>query len=338
MKKKIFLAIILIILFSTNCSIMESDKNKPLDKPDDDQYVLRFADIWGDNHPTVIGDKEFARLVKKRSNGKVKIIVYTNAQLGDEQSVLDQVRLGGIDFARVNTSIVGKINFKMSILTLPYLFRDSEHLWDVLNGSVGEELLDSINDVGLKGLAFYDSGSRSFYSKKSISSIEDLSKLKIRVTESDTSEEFIRLIGASPVQMPFGEVYDALQQDFIDAAENNWTSFLYSNHYLIAKYYILDCHTVTPEIIIVNNKTFNNLPKKYQEIIISSAKDSIKVQRESWERTEKETEKIIRNLNIEIINVSDEEKNKLKLKIMPLYEDYTKKYKNLIDQIENTKK
>ena len=137
-------------------------------KPDDKQLVFRLADNWSDDYPSVLGDKEFARLVYERSKEKLKIIVYPNATLGDEKSVIEQVRLGGIDFARVNSAPLYDTSNVLGVLSLPYLFRDSNHLWNVLLGPIGDELLDSLKDGNIKGLAYYDSGARSFYTKNPI--------------------------------------------------------------------------------------------------------------------------------------------------------------------------
>lgn len=306
-------------------------------RPDEGQLIFRLADNWTDDYPSVLGDKEFARLVEERSKGKLKIIVYPNAALGDEKSVIEQVQLGGIDFARVNSAPLFDTSNKLVVLSLPYLFRDSNHLWNVLNGPIGDELLDSLKEGRIAGLAYYDSGARSFYTKNPIVNISDLSGLRIRVQQSETFENFIRLLGAIPVPMAFGDVYNSLQTDEIDGAENNWSSYFFTNHYKIAKYYILDEHTRNPEVLIANNKIMNSLDNKYQQILLSSAKDSAIFQRKAWAKVEKKSEESISKSGTVIIKLNFEEKTLLEKKIVPLYIKYGKFYKSLIERIKNTK-
>lgn len=324
---------------NTNNTIENDSKQSGslVPKPKDGQLFFRLADNWGEDYPSVLGDKEFARLVKKRSMGKIKILVYANATLGDEKSVIEQVQLGGIDFARVNSAPLSSANSKINVLSLPYLFRDSNHLWDVLLGPIGDELLSSLKDGNITGLAYYDSGARSFYTKVPIASIADLNGLKIRVQQNETFESFIKLLGAVPVPLAFGDVYNSLQKNEIDGAENNWPSYLFTNHYKIAHYYIMDEHTRNPEILIANNKLMNNLSKEYQQIIFSSAKDSLIFQRKAWAETEKKSEDSIRNSGTIIIKLTTEEKALLEKKVAPLYNKFGKDYQSLIERIRNTK-
>lgn len=309
----------------------------PTPRPAEEQTVFRLADNWSKDYPSVLGDKEFARLVEERSNGKLKIIVYHDAVLGDEKSVVEQMQLGGIDFARVNSAVLAKISGKVTVLSLPYLFRDSEHLWDVLLGPIGDEILASLSESGIQGLAYYDSGSRSFYSKKPMSSISDLKGMKIRVQQSEAFESIIRVLGATPVPMVFGDVYNALQKGDIDGAENNWSSYYYTNHYKVARYYILDEHTRNPEVLISSSKVMDTLSEEEKQIIISSAKDSVKFQRKEWDKVEKNSQESIKKSGAVIIPLSSEERAALQKIIAPLYEIYGKDYKDLIERIRSTK-
>lgn len=343
----LLISILLVLLLFSGCDsslntsgVQASDIERlkaPVPKPVEGQLVFRLADNLSDGYPSVVGDRECARLVGERSKGKLKIIVYNNAVLGDEKSVIEQVQLGGIDFARVNSAPLVSASIKLSVLSLPYLFRDSNHLWSVLLGPIGDEFLDSLKDGGLFGLAYYDSGARSFYIKKPISSISDLKGLRIRVQQSQTFEDFIKSIGATAVPLSFGEVYNSLQKDEIDGAENNWSSYYFTNHYKIAKYYILDEHTRNPEIIIASSKVMNKLTKEDRDIIISCAKESVKFQRNAWNETEKKSEDIIRKSGAVIIKLYSYEKEQLEKAIIPLYEEYGKEYKDLIESIKNTK-
>lgn len=342
----IFLFLFLIIL-SSGCgnaletsSLMEQGDNElkaPVPKPEDGQLVFRLSDYWPEDYPPVLGDKEFARLVEERSGGKMKIIVYADAALGDEQSVIEQVQLGGIDFARVNSAPLVGVSNKLGVLCLPYLFRDSDHLWNVLLGPIGDELLDSLKPGGLNGLAYYDSGARSFYLKTPVSHISDLKGLRIRVQYSDPFASFIKLLGATPVQMNFSDVYNGLQKGDIDGAENNWSSYYTSDHYRLARNYFLDGHTRNPEVLFASSKVMDGLSPEYQEIIRSSAKDSVEFQRKAWSSNEKKSEETVRDFGTVVTSISPEDRELVQKWIAPLYDKYGKDYKDLIERIQNTK-
>jgi tripartite ATP-independent transporter DctP family solute receptor len=315
----------------------ENELNAPEPKPENGQLVFRLADYWPADYPPVLGDKEFARLVEERSGGKLKIIVYSDAVLGDEQSVIEQVQLGGIDFARVNSAPLAEVSKKLGVVCLPYLFRDSDHLWKVLLGPIGDELLDSLKPGRINGLAYYDSGARSFYSKTPVYNISQLKGLRIRVQYSDPFSSFIKLLGATPVQLNFGDVYNALQKDEIDGAENNWSSYYTSGHYRLAGYYLLDEHTRNPEVLLASSKVMDSLSAEYREIITSSAKDSVEFQREAWKTNEKKSEDTVRKFGAVISKISESDKESIQKTIQPMYEKYGKEYKDLIERIQNTK-
>ena len=207
------------------------------------QIVLRLADNQPIGYPTVLGDEEFARLVELYSNGRIKVEVYPQGQLGDEKSAIEQVQFGGIDFTRVSISPLSDFQPLLNALQMPYLYRDADHMWKVLNGEIGDFFLNSMEEKGFVGLVYYDSGARSFYNtKKPIYTVADLRGMKIRVQESALMMGLVRSLGAVPTPMAYGDVYSALQTGVIDGAENNWPSYDTSSHYEVAKYYSLDEH------------------------------------------------------------------------------------------------
>jgi len=311
-------------------------EKKPAPKPNSGEMVFRLAENHSMGHPATIGDKEFARLVEERSGGKIKIIPYYGAKLGDEKSVIEQVQFGGIDFARVNSAPLTEIDSHHNILSLPYLFRDSDHLWNVLNGPIGEELLNTLIKHNLVGLAYYDSGVRCFYTKKPVNSIDDMKGLKIRVQQSQLFMDLVSALGAIPVPLIFGDTYNELRTNKVDGAENNWSSYLSMKHYEIAKYYLLDTHTRTPEVVIASKKIMDKLSREDFELIKNAAKDSVDIQRKAWVEAEKSAEQEVRKLGVTVIELSEDEKEKFKEAVAPLYDIYGKDHKDLIERIRNT--
>ena len=299
------------------------------------KVTLRLADNQAADYPTVVGDNEFARLVKERTNGRIEISVYPAAQLGDEKTVIEQLQLGAIDFGRVNAAPLASFDKDLNVFNLPYLFSSSDQMWKVLNGPIGDKMLDSLKTAKMVGLTYYDSGARSFYnSKKSVVHPSDLASMKIRVQQSDIFMDLVKALGASPTPMAYGEVYSALQTGVIDGAENNWPSYYSTNHYQVAKYLTLDEHSRTPELLVASQATWNKLSPEDQKIIMQAAKDSQAVQRKAWNDLEQKAKEAVKAKGNIVSTVDITEWQKA---VQPLYDKYGKDYQDIINQIRATK-
>ena len=183
---------------------------------------FRSADTHNaDDYPTVAAVKHMSELLEKKSGGKHKIKVFNKQALGSEKETIDQVKIGALDFTRVNVGPMNAICPLTQVPTMPFLFRSIEHMRKSLDGPVGEEILKSCESAGFIGLAFYDSGARSIYAKKPIKTVADAKGLKIRVQQSDLWVALVSAMGANATPMPYGEVYTGLKTGLIDAAENN---------------------------------------------------------------------------------------------------------------------
>lgn len=249
--------------------------------------VYQLSDNQPGDYPTTIGDLKFAELVAQRTNGRIKIDVYHSAQLFDEKSAIETAQMGGLAFCRVNAQPLSDFTKALGVLSLPYLFRDENHLWKVLNGPVGEELLKEMEANGLIGLTYYDSGSRSFYnSKRVVKTPADMKGLKIRVQQSKLMMGLVEALGASATPMPYGEVYTGLQSGVIEGAENNWPSYYSTSHYEVARYFTLDHHTRTPEVLCMSKVIWDKLSAEDKKIIKQAAMESQAVQRKSWKEYE----------------------------------------------------
>lgn len=258
--------------------------------------VYQLSDNQPDDYPTTIGDKKFAELVEQRTEGRIKIDVYANAVLFDEKSAIEAVQMGGLAFCRVNAQPLSDFCLPLGTLSLPYIFRDEAHLWKVLDGPVGEELLAELTANGIIGLAYYDSGSRSFYnSKREVKTPEDMKGLKIRVQQSKLMMGLVEALGASATPMAYGEVYTGLQSGVIDGAENNWPSYYSTSHYEVAKYFTLDHHTRTPEVLCMSKAIWDTLSPEDQKIVKQAARESEEVQKAAWKAYEEKSIKAIRD-------------------------------------------
>jgi tripartite ATP-independent transporter DctP family solute receptor len=284
------------------------------------QKVLRLGETHPQDYPTTKGDYEFARLVKERTNGRLVVEVYHSKQLGDEKAVIEQVQLGAIDFTRVSISPVSAFARDLDALQLPYLYRDANHMWKVLGGPIGQEILKKLEASNFVGLGWFEAGSRNFYTKKQVKTVSDLKGMKIRVQQAPLMVAMVEALGAVATPLSFGEVYSALQTGVIDGAENNWPSYLSTSHYEVAKYFITDEHTRVPEIMIASKKVFDKLSKEDQAIIKKAMIDAEPYQIKLWGEFEKVAEKTVREKGSIITEVSPKEKQKFMDAMKPLYD------------------
>jgi tripartite ATP-independent transporter DctP family solute receptor len=308
----------------------------PQPRPARGQYLFRLAEALTKEYPSTIGDLEFARLVKKRSHGRIQIVVCYDAKLGDEKSVIEQVQFGGIDFARVSSAPIAEIFRPMTVLSLPYLFRNSDHLWDVLYGPIGDQLLRGLSAHNLVGLTYYTSAARSFYFTRPVRTLADVKGLRIRVLQSEYYMDFVRALGAEPVQIPFSDVARAFSTGDIDGAENNWASYYEMKHYQLAKYYLVDTHTRTPEVMIVNSRIFARLSRADQALIRQAARDSVRKEWDASFATEASSEVAIKKYGGVVINPSAAEIERFRQAASILYTTYGKDYHKLIAKIRDT--
>lgn len=261
-------------------------------------------------------------VLQEKSGGKMKIEIYPSQQLGTERQCLELLQIGSLDMTKVSVGVMENFSPKMKVFGLPFLFRDKQHAFSVLDGEIGKEILEDGERFWLKGLCYYDSGSRSFYTKeKPVRTPADLEGLKIRVMESVTSMNMVRSLGGSPTPISWGELYTALQQGVVDGAENNPPSFYLSHHYEVCKYYSLDEHTVLPDVLIVGTKTWKRLTDQEKQWLTEAAVESVTYQRKLWVESENHALSEVQKAGVEIIRP---DKSLFEEKAKGIFEDYKK--------------
>jgi tripartite ATP-independent transporter DctP family solute receptor len=306
----IFLVLSLAIIFQTGLTSVAT--GAPI--------VMRLAETHPQDYPTTKGDYEFARLVKERTNGRIVVEVFHSKQLGEEKPVIEQVQLGAIDMTRVSISAVSSFVRDLDAFQLPYLYRDAAHMWKVLNGPIGEEILKKHEAFNFIGVGWFESGSRNFYTKKLVKTVGDLKGMKIRVQQAPLMVGLVEALGAVATPLDYGAVYSALQTGVVDGAENNWPSYLTTSHFEVAKYFIVDEHTRVPEITVGSKKLFDKLPKEDVAIILKAMKDAQPYQFKLWVDFEKVAEKTVREKGSIITEISPQEKQKFVDAMKPVYD------------------
>lgn len=273
----------------------------------------------------------------ERSGGKLKLEIYPSQQLGTERECLELLQIGSLDMTKVSVGVLENFAPKMKVLGLPFLFRDRQHSFNVLDGPIGEMLLNDGEKYWLKGLGYYDAGSRSFYTmNKPIEKPEDLVGEKIRVMESATAVNMVKALGGSPTPISWGELYTSLQQGVVDGAENNPPSFYLSRHYEVCKYYSLDEHTVLPDVLLIGTYVWDKLNEQERKWLKEAVKESVKYQRILWAEAEEEALREVRKAGVQVIRP---DKSLFAEKVKGIFEGYKddKDIYPLIKQIQETK-
>src|ERR1700720_433610 len=246
-----------------------------------DAREFRVADTQSEDYPTVQALMFMARVVEERTGGRHHIRVFHSRQLGEEKETIEQTRVGAIDLNRTNVAPIGSLIPAANVLALPFLFRSFDHLHKVLDQAIGAEILARAQRHGFVGLAFYDSGSRSVYNNvRPVRTIADMKGLRLRVQQSELMSNMIKALGAEPIELPYGQVRTGLATKLIDGAENNWPSFVTTDHYKYAGYYTLTEHTMGPEVLIMSRKAWESLPPEDRTIFREAAPPSGRFMRE----------------------------------------------------------
>ena len=299
---------------------------------------LRSAEVHPADYPTTLAVQHMGKLVSERTNGRLGVKVYPNGALGTEKDNIEQLRLGALDMMRINVAPLNSVVPETIVTGLPFVFRSTEHMRKVLDGPIGDDILASMESQGLVGLAFYDSGARSFYTvKKPIRTIADMKGLKIRVIQSDLFVAMVEALGANPTPMPYGEVYTALKTGIVDAAENNWPSYESSRHFEAAKYYCQTEHSLAPDVLVFSKKVWDTLSKEDQAQIRKAAKDSVPYMRKLWDEREVKSRKTVEAAGSQVIPIANKQEFIDAMK--PVYARFanTPRLADLVKRIQDTK-
>ncbi|MEK9603307.1 MAG: TRAP transporter substrate-binding protein [Flavobacteriaceae bacterium] len=298
--------------------------------------VIRLGHGLSTSHSVHKGMVYFGEQLEKISKGKFKVQIYPSQQLGTERQCLELLQIGSLDMTKVSAGVLENFSPSIKVFGIPYMFKDKAHTFRVLDGPIGDELLAGTEKYWLKGLGYYDSGSRSFYTiDRPVAAPSDLEGLKIRVMESQTAIDMVKSFGGSPTPISWGELYTALQQGVVDGAENNPPSFYLSRHYEVCKFYIIDEHTVLPDVVLMSTHLWNTLSEEEQQWIQTAMDLSVIEQRRLWLASEQESLEAVKAAGVK---VSYPDKSSFAEMSKSVAKQYAKDplIKSFIDKIKNT--
>jgi tripartite ATP-independent transporter DctP family solute receptor len=287
-------------------------------------------------YPTVVAVEHFGDKLAKATNGRITVQMYASMQLGGEKEAIEQAQIGAIQLARVSVGTLGPVVSDLNVFNLPFLFRNTAHMQKVIDGAIGQELLDKVTgnaNAGLVGLCWMDAGARSLYdTKKPIKSIADLKGLKVRVMGNPMFVDMMNALGGNGVAMGYDQVFSALQTGVVDGAENNPPSFVFDNHYQVAKYYTLTEHLIVPEILVLSRKTWDALGAEDRELVRKFAREAQAEERVLWAAYEKQAVDKAKAAGIEIIEIAD--KAPFQAAVKPVWDKYGPRFADLIKRIQ----
>jgi tripartite ATP-independent transporter DctP family solute receptor len=302
----------------------------------DDKIVLKASDVHPEGYPTVEAVENMGKKLEQATNGRLSIQMYASMQLGGEKETIEQTQLNAIQLVRCSVGTLGPVVDEINVFNLPFVFRDIAHMRKVVDGGVGQDLLDKVtsNDAAkLIGLCWMDAGARSFYdTKHSIKSIDDLKGLKIRVIGNPIFVDMANALGANGVAMGYDQVFSALQTGVIDGAENNPPSFVFDNHYQVAKFYSDSQHLIVPEMLVYSKRGWEQLKPEDQALVKKFAREAQAEARVLWDKKEADAFERMKAANIEIDHIAD--KKPFRDAVKPVWDKYGAKYADWIKRID----
>ncbi|RON62140.1 TRAP transporter substrate-binding protein [Pseudomonas sp. FP2196] len=294
---------------------------------------IKFADIHPAGYPTVVAEQSMGKALTKETNGDLTFKYFPGGVLGSEKEVIEQAQVGAIQMTRVSLGIVGPVVPDVNVFNMPFIFRDQAHMRAVIDGEVGDAILDRItnSEFGLVALAWMDGGTRNIYTKKPVRKLEDLKGMKIRVQGNPMFIETINAMGGNGIAMDTGEIFSALQTGVIDGAENNPPTLLEHNHFQNAKFYSLTGHLILPEPIVMSKITWEKLTPDQQTLVKKAAKAAQLEERALWDAKSASSEEKLKAAGVEFITV---DKKPFYEATASVREKYGAPYADLIKRIE----
>ncbi len=289
-------------------------------------------------YPNTVAMDKFAELLKEKSGGKMTVKMYHAGTLGSQPDAIEQVRAGALEIGNFNLGPLGPIVPEANVVSLPFIFKDTDHMWRVLDGKAGDIINEGMMKYGLVPLAWYDAGARSFYnSKKPITKPEDVAGMKVRVMNNDLYSGMISALGGNPSPMAFAEVYQSLKTGVVDGAENNYPSFESTGHFEVAPFYSNSQHLIIPETLCINADVYKSLSAEDQKILKEAAQESAMLQRKLWKEREIASKKKVEAGGSTVNEIPD--KSAFQAAMKPVYDKYLSDnpgLKPLVEMIQNT--
>ena len=300
------------------------------------RLVLKASDVHPEGYPTVVAIETMGKSLEAATAGRVSVQMYASMQLGGEKEAIEQAQLGAIGLARVSVGALGPVIPELNVFNLPFLFRGIAHMEKVIDGPIGQELLDKVTNnsaANLIGLCWMDAGARSIYNtKRPVHNIADLKGLKVRVMGNPMFVDMMNDLGGNGVAMGYDQVFTALQTGVVDGAENNPPSFVFDNHYQVAKYYTMTEHLIVPEMVVMSKRIFGKLTREDQAQVLKLGRQAQMDERVLWEQYQASALDRMKESGIQMITLAD--KKPFQDAVKPVWDKYAPSFKEMITRIQ----
>jgi tripartite ATP-independent transporter DctP family solute receptor len=298
--------------------------------------VFKASDVQPAGYPTVAATENLGRKLAEATQGRLSVQMYPSMQLGGEKETIEQTQIGAIQLLRVSAGTMGPIVDDINVANMPFLFKNTAHAEKMMDGPIGQELLDRITaspSANLVALCWMNSGARSLYnSKHPIKTIEDIKGLKFRVIGNPIFIDMMNSLGGNGVAMGYDQVFSALQTGVIDGAENNPPSYVFSNHYTAAKYYSLTEHLIIPEVLVFSKRAWTKLSADDQNLLTKFAREAQFEERVLWNQYEQQAMEKAKAAGCQIVEIAD--KTPFQNAVKPVWDKYGPKYQDMIKRIQ----
>ncbi|HEV8640072.1 MAG TPA: TRAP transporter substrate-binding protein [Methylomirabilota bacterium] len=301
------------------------------------KMVFKASDVHPLGYPTVEAVVRMGKKLEGATNGRLSVQMFPAMQLGGEKEMLEQTQVGALQICRVSVGPVGTIVDELNVFNLPFVFRDEAHMRKVIDGPIGEELIEKITNAPnsrLVGLGWMDAGTRSVYAKKPFKAPADLKGQKIRMMGNPIFVETMNAMGGNGISMGFNELYSALQTGVVDGAENNPPTLLTHNHYQVSKYYSLTGHLIIPEIFVFSRRTWDTLSREDQALVKKVSREAQSEQRELWDKMVTQSVQKLKASGVQFVEV---DKKAFYEATRPVRDKYGSKWTALVKRIEETR-
>lgn len=300
------------------------------------KLVLKASDVHPEGYPTVAAVEEMGKALEQGTNGRLSVQMYASMQLGGEKEVIEQAQVGALALGRVSVGTLGPVVNDINVFNLPFLFKDTAQMRRVIDGAIGQELLDKVTHhptANLVGLCWMDAGARNMYdTKRPIKEIGDLKGLKMRVIGNPIFVDMMNALGGNGVAMGYDQVFTALQTGVIDGAENNKPSFVFDNHYQVAKFYSITEHLIVPEMLVFSKPIWNKLSADDQTLVRQLAAKAQQDERVRWDQYEDKASQMMKTGGVQVFQIAD--KQPFQDAVKPVWQKYASQFTDIIKRIQ----
>ena len=301
-----------------------------------DKMVWKASDVHPLGYPTVEAIQRMGKKLETSTNGRISIQMFPSMQLGGEKEMIEQAQVGALQIARISVGAMGPVVDDLNVFNMPFIFRDEAHMRKVIDGPIGQDLLDRVSNAPtsrLIVLGWMDAGTRNVYCDRPITKPADLKGMKIRTMGNPIFVETMNAMGGNGVAMGFNELYQAMQTGVVDGAENNEPTVLAQNHYQVKKVYSLTGHLIIPEIFVFSKRTWETLSKEDQAMLRKLSREAQMEQRQLWDAMVRDAETKLKGFGVQFVKADKEAFYKA---TQPIRDKYGAKYAALLKRIQET--